>query len=276
MITDSCDVIVIGAGPVGATAALLLAAYGLACTVIEVRRAPQSHPAAHVLSTRSMEIWRESVSNTISPAAAPDARVAKRPLLHQLGGSRTRTGAARRLTARADRCHRIGQPYPQCTPAAECPRTVAVAQALRDNARINLRTGWQYSSHTDGADGVSVTITDVTTGADQKSGRTLCHRRGWLGQHRSASTTGNDGRPGTPAHDQRAFFRGSRAFRHHRRGPVIWTHTAKGLGAFIVHRAPQDLYFRSPISRHSSRWTTSQPRSAAGISSTPSVTPMST
>ena len=56
---DTCDVIVVGAGPVGATAALLLADYGLKCIVVEVRRAPQSHPAAHVLSTRSMEIWRE-------------------------------------------------------------------------------------------------------------------------------------------------------------------------------------------------------------------------
>ena len=36
------------------------------------------------------------------------------------------------------------------------------------------------------------------------------------------------------------------AFVRHRRGPVIWTHTAKGLGAFIVHRAPQDLVFQIP------------------------------
>src|SRR5258708_16780721 len=56
---DTRDVIVVGAGPVGATAALLLADYGLKCTVVEARREPQSHPAAHVLSTRSMEIWRE-------------------------------------------------------------------------------------------------------------------------------------------------------------------------------------------------------------------------
>ncbi len=43
---DMCDVIVVGAGLVGATAALLLADYGLKCTVVEARRAPQSHPAA--------------------------------------------------------------------------------------------------------------------------------------------------------------------------------------------------------------------------------------
>src|SRR5882757_3962550 len=59
MMGDTCDVIVVGAGPVGATAALLLAEYGLKSIVVEARREPQSHPAAHVLSTRSMEIWRE-------------------------------------------------------------------------------------------------------------------------------------------------------------------------------------------------------------------------
>jgi FAD binding domain len=36
------------------------------------------------------------------------------------------------------------------------------------------------------------------------------------------------------------------AFRRHRRGPVMWTHTAKGLGGLIVHRPPQDLVFQIP------------------------------
>ena len=57
--TDTCDVLVVGAGPVGSTAALLLASYGIECIVVEARLEPQRHPAAHVLSTRSMEIWRE-------------------------------------------------------------------------------------------------------------------------------------------------------------------------------------------------------------------------
>lgn len=56
---DNCDVLIVGAGPVGATAALLLASYGIDCTVVDPRSEPQRHPATHVLSTRSMEIWRE-------------------------------------------------------------------------------------------------------------------------------------------------------------------------------------------------------------------------
>ena len=72
MISDSCDVIVIGAGPVGATAALLLASHGLTCTVVEAHREPQTHPAAHVLSTRSMEIWREiGLEHDIRGLSAP-------------------------------------------------------------------------------------------------------------------------------------------------------------------------------------------------------------
>ena len=69
---STCDVVVVGAGPVGATAALLLAACGVECIVLEPRKRPQTHPAAHVLSTRSMEIWREiGLNRDIRGLSAP-------------------------------------------------------------------------------------------------------------------------------------------------------------------------------------------------------------
>ena len=52
-------VLIVGAGPAGATAALLLAEHGIDTLVIEQRVAPSTHPAAHVLSTRTLEIFRE-------------------------------------------------------------------------------------------------------------------------------------------------------------------------------------------------------------------------
>ncbi len=53
------DVVIVGAGPVGATMALLLADHGIPTLVVDRRTRPQTHPAAHVLSTRSLEIWRQ-------------------------------------------------------------------------------------------------------------------------------------------------------------------------------------------------------------------------
>ncbi len=37
-----------------------------------------------------------------------------------------------------------------------------------------------------------------------------------------------------------------RFYRNRRGGPVLWTHTPKGLGTFIIHRPPDELVFQIP------------------------------
>jgi hypothetical protein len=53
------DVLVVGAGPVGLTAAALLHRLGMAVAIIDRRDGPQRAPAAHVINARSFEIWRQ-------------------------------------------------------------------------------------------------------------------------------------------------------------------------------------------------------------------------
>lgn len=53
------DVLVVGAGPVGLTAALLLDRLGLSVLVVERRDGPQRAPAAHAVNARTFEIWRQ-------------------------------------------------------------------------------------------------------------------------------------------------------------------------------------------------------------------------
>ena len=53
------DVVIIGAGPTGLSLALLLARSGVRCALIEKNTAPQPHPAACILNTRTMEVFRE-------------------------------------------------------------------------------------------------------------------------------------------------------------------------------------------------------------------------
>ncbi|MBX3287198.1 MAG: FAD-dependent monooxygenase [Actinobacteria bacterium] len=54
------DVLVVGAGPVGLTAARLLERLGRSVAVVERRPGPQRAPAAHVVNARTFEIWRQA------------------------------------------------------------------------------------------------------------------------------------------------------------------------------------------------------------------------
>lgn len=53
------DVIIIGAGPVGLVASLLLSKYRVSHLLVEQRRQPAEHPQAHFINSRTMEILRE-------------------------------------------------------------------------------------------------------------------------------------------------------------------------------------------------------------------------
>ncbi|KAK1938641.1 FAD binding domain containing protein [Babesia divergens] len=55
---DTC-VLIVGAGPVGVTLQLLLSRLGVPCLLAERNTLPRSHPRAHYISNRSMEVWRQ-------------------------------------------------------------------------------------------------------------------------------------------------------------------------------------------------------------------------
>ena len=69
------SVLIVGAGPTGLTAAMILSRLGIATAVIERRAGPQRAPAAHVVNARSFEIWRQAGVD-LQPflAAASDPR----------------------------------------------------------------------------------------------------------------------------------------------------------------------------------------------------------
>lgn len=54
------DVLIVGAGPVGLTAAHLCRRVGLTAAVVERRDGPQRAPAAHAVNARTLEIWRQA------------------------------------------------------------------------------------------------------------------------------------------------------------------------------------------------------------------------
>lgn len=60
MTTIEIPHLIVGAGPVGLTAAHLLAHDGRRCLVAERRDGPLRHPAAHVVNARTLEIFRQA------------------------------------------------------------------------------------------------------------------------------------------------------------------------------------------------------------------------
>ena len=57
--TSEIDVLIVGAGPVGISAAMLLHKMGHSVRIIERREGPQRAPAAHVINARTFEVWRQ-------------------------------------------------------------------------------------------------------------------------------------------------------------------------------------------------------------------------
>jgi 2-polyprenyl-6-methoxyphenol hydroxylase-like FAD-dependent oxidoreductase len=57
---ERVDVVIVGGGPTGLTAAHLCARLGLSAIVLERREGPQRSPAAHVVNARTFEIWRQA------------------------------------------------------------------------------------------------------------------------------------------------------------------------------------------------------------------------
>ncbi|MEM9513298.1 MAG: FAD-dependent monooxygenase [Actinomycetota bacterium] len=60
MNTINVPYLIVGAGPVGLTAAHLFAAADRPCLVVERRDGPQRHPAAHVVNARTLEVFRQA------------------------------------------------------------------------------------------------------------------------------------------------------------------------------------------------------------------------
>ncbi|GJM36899.1 MAG: putative monooxygenase [Acidimicrobiales bacterium] len=82
------DVVIVGGGPTGLTAACLCERLGLEAIVLERRDRPQEAPAAHVVNARTFEIWRQAGMDMerILAAAHPPAEAGWVHFVTRLGG----------------------------------------------------------------------------------------------------------------------------------------------------------------------------------------------
>src|SRR6478672_12924131 len=239
-------VLIVGAGPAGATLALLLAEHGIDTFVVERRGGPPTHPAAHMLSTRTLEIFREL------------------GLEHDVRRLSSRIYELRNIiyatSLTGPELGRITLYDPEST-EAQLLQTVSptrgvnlsqhvLASLLWDQLeackRVEFQRGSVYQSHRETSDGVEVRVTGPDgDGEWVATGRYLIGADG-AGSH-VRRTCGLQMRGPVLQHVISVHFSADlRPYLWSRRGPVIFTFTPRGLGIIIVHSSPDDFVFQIP------------------------------
>ena len=148
MTTD--PIVIVGAGAAGCTLALLLARHGIPSTVVEQRRTPRLHPAAHVINARTLEIW-DQASPTLGSAV--DAIT---PPIDTVNVIRWCTDVRSAPIGEIDL---LSQPDRLADVRSHSPRLIShigqhllmpvLWKTLADEPLVDLRLGWRAALHGD-------------------------------------------------------------------------------------------------------------------------------
>jgi putative polyketide hydroxylase len=157
-----CPVLIVGGGPVGLTAALLLARYGVAARLVERHPSTSIHPRARGLNVRTMEIYRALGLEDAIRSAGADLSMGRSMLFvdtlagHEIQRIRFDDHVADPgLLARISPCD-----WRSC--AQDELEPLLVEAALRHGAE--LRFGAALAGFAQDPDGVTATVIERTTG----------------------------------------------------------------------------------------------------------------
>lgn len=157
------DVLVVGLGPGGATAALALARYGVRVHAVSMYPWVANSPRAHIFNQRAAEVMRDlGVEAEVMRRATPWDQMGDTLLTTSLAGPellRIRswgTGDDQHgAYVRASPCQMVDIPQPDLEP-------ILVDAAFHAGAALSFNT--QYLSHDQDDEGVTVSLRDTRTG----------------------------------------------------------------------------------------------------------------
>lgn len=157
------DVLVVGAGPAGATATLLLAGLGVRCLMINKFGSTSPGPRSHITNQRTMEILRDlGLEEQARSLATPQSYMGEQVYAESLVGEefgRIRTWQTH-PTRQAE--HDLASPCGICDlPQLYFEPMVVQAAALRG---ADIRFNTEYLQHTQDDDGVTTTLKDRISG----------------------------------------------------------------------------------------------------------------
>ncbi|MEV5302619.1 FAD-dependent monooxygenase [Amycolatopsis methanolica] len=210
------DVVVVGLGPAGATAALALATYGVRVHAVSMFPWVANSPRAHITNQRAVEVLRDlGVDDEVRKYATPWEKMGDTLFTTSLAGEEIvrlqawGTGDRRHGDyVQGSPCTMLDVPQPLMEP-------VLIKNAAERGAIVSFHT--EYVSHEQDADGVCVRFRDTRTGA------LFCQRARYL--------LGFDGARSRIAEDIRLPFEGELA-----RAGTVYVRFRADLSRYVAHR----------------------------------------
>ncbi|WP_405534409.1 FAD-dependent monooxygenase [Streptomyces sp. NBC_00075] len=157
------DVLIVGSGPAGASAALALSTYGVPNIVVTRYASLADTPRAHITNQRTMEVLRDlGVEEGVVARATPQHLMGNTTFCTSLAGEelgRVRSWGNDPLVQAA---HELASPTRMCDMPQHLMEPVLVDAAVARGTRLRFQT--EYLTHTQDASGVTATVRDRLRG----------------------------------------------------------------------------------------------------------------
>lgn len=229
--------------------ALLLAHHGIDSVLLERHTEPSSHPAAHVISTRTVEIMRQlGLEYPLRSLGTPIDQL--RNIVYATSLAGPELGRITLIDPESPEARDLEAISP--TRAVNLPQNMLETllwERLREHPRIDFRPGTTFQGHYHHYDGVNNRVVTRHRDADgitcHIKARFLIGADGAGSQVRRYSGISLEG----PLLQHVIGVHFTADLGHllwNKPSPVIWTHTAGGVGTLIVHRSPTEFVFQFP------------------------------
>ena len=153
------DVLIIGAGPAGASSAVFLSRYGIRCLIVSKHRGTSVTPRAHITNQRAMEALRDAgLERSCMAVASPSESIGHTFFLRSMVGEEIA-----RVAAWGNDPERVGD-YLAASPCPMCdlPQTelepILVSEAMRLGCEVRFRT--ELKSFEQDSSGVTARLLD--------------------------------------------------------------------------------------------------------------------
>ncbi|MDW4910205.1 FAD-dependent monooxygenase [Streptomyces sp. ADMS] len=157
------DVLIVGSGPAGASAALALSTYGVPNIVVTRYASLADTPRAHITNQRTMEVLRDlGVERDVVARATPQHLMGNTTFCTSLAGEelgRVRSWGNDPLVQAA---HELASPTRMCDMPQHLMEPVLVDAAVARGTQLRFQT--EYLTHTQDASGVTATVRDRLRG----------------------------------------------------------------------------------------------------------------